>query len=60
MLAFMGIFDIIGTTLSGWLSDRWDSRGLLGDSTALKRLRSLPCPWIQLMKEIWQIQDFLN
>jgi predicted MFS family arabinose efflux permease len=29
MLAFMGIFDIIGTTFSGWLSDRWDSRWLL-------------------------------
>lgn len=29
MLAFMGIFDILGTTLSGWLSDRWNSRWLL-------------------------------
>ncbi|WP_445487751.1 MFS transporter [Niallia sp. 03133] len=29
MLAFMGIFDLIGTTLSGWLSDRYDSRKLL-------------------------------
>jgi MFS family permease len=29
LLAFMGIFDIIGTTISGWLSDRWDSRWLL-------------------------------
>ncbi|WP_047154050.1 MFS transporter [Aneurinibacillus tyrosinisolvens] len=29
MLAVMGIFDIIGTTMSGWLSDRWDSRWLL-------------------------------
>lgn len=29
MLATMGLFDIIGTTLSGWLSDRWDARWLL-------------------------------
>jgi len=29
MLAFMGIFDILGTTLSGWLSDRWNTRWLL-------------------------------
>ncbi|KEO82800.1 MFS transporter [Tumebacillus flagellatus] len=29
MLAVMGIFDLIGTTFSGWLSDRADSRRLL-------------------------------
>ena len=29
LLAAMGIFDMAGTTLSGWLSDRWDSRKLL-------------------------------
>jgi sugar phosphate permease len=29
VLAMMGIFDLIGTTLSGWLSDRYDSRKLL-------------------------------
>jgi predicted MFS family arabinose efflux permease len=29
MLAVMGIFDIVGTTCSGWLSDRLDSRWLL-------------------------------
>ncbi|SES31086.1 MFS transporter [Psychrobacillus sp. OK032] len=29
LLAFMGIFDLIGTTLSGWLSDRFDNRWLL-------------------------------
>ena len=29
LLAAMGIFDFIGTTLSGWLSDRWDNRKLL-------------------------------
>jgi sugar phosphate permease len=29
MLAAMGVFDLIGTTLSGWLSDRMDPRKLL-------------------------------
>lgn len=29
MLALIGIFDIIGTTFSGWLSDRFNSRWLL-------------------------------
>ncbi|ACR27610.1 MFS transporter [Burkholderia glumae] len=29
LLAAMGVFDLIGTTLSGWLSDRYDSRVLL-------------------------------
>ncbi len=29
LLATVGIFDVIGTTVSGWLTDRWDSRKLL-------------------------------
>ena len=29
LLALMGLFDLAGTTLSGWLSDRYDSRWLL-------------------------------
>ncbi|MFD1774676.1 MFS transporter [Paenibacillus rhizophilus] len=29
LLALMGMFDMAGTTLSGWLSDRFDSRWLL-------------------------------
>lgn len=29
LLAFMGIFDLVGTTFSGWLSDRFDNRWLL-------------------------------
>ncbi|MDR7071645.1 MFS transporter [Fictibacillus barbaricus] len=29
LLSFMGIFDLVGTTLSGWLSDRIDNRWLL-------------------------------
>ncbi len=29
LLAMMGVFDLIGTTASGWLSDRYDNRWLL-------------------------------
>lgn len=29
LLALMGLFDLVGTTLSGWLSDRFDNRWLL-------------------------------
>lgn len=29
LLAMMGLFDLVGTTLSGWLSDRYNSRHLL-------------------------------
>jgi MFS family permease len=29
LLAVIGIFDIVGTVGSGWLTDRWDSRWLL-------------------------------
>ncbi|MFT3907008.1 MAG: MFS transporter [Steroidobacteraceae bacterium] len=29
LLAVMGVFDLVGTTLSGWLTDRFDSRKLL-------------------------------
>ncbi|QEH36631.1 Oxalate:formate antiporter [Aquisphaera giovannonii] len=29
LLAAMGLFDLAGTTASGWLSDRWDNRVLL-------------------------------
>jgi predicted MFS family arabinose efflux permease len=29
LLAIMGLFDFVGTTVSGWLSDRWNNRYLL-------------------------------
>ncbi|MBM7693852.1 putative MFS family arabinose efflux permease [Peribacillus deserti] len=45
MLAFMGIFDILGTTISGWLSDRWDSRKLLLWYYGLRGLSLLFLPY---------------
>jgi MFS family permease len=45
MLAAMGIFDIIGTTFSGWLSDRYDNRRLLCVYYGLRGLSLLYLPY---------------
>ena len=45
LLAIMGIFDLAGTTVSGWLSDRWDSRRLLAWYYALRGLSLLFLPF---------------
>lgn len=36
LLAAIGVFDIVGTTASGWLTDRWDPRMLLFAFYALR------------------------
>ena len=45
LLAAMGIFDLIGTTASGWLSDRYDSRWLLFWYYGLRGLALLYLPY---------------
>ena len=44
MLAFIGIFDLIGTTASGWLTDRYDARRLLAMYYGLRGLSLLALP----------------
>lgn len=44
LLAAMGIFDLVGTTASGWLSDRFDSRILLFAYYGLRGLSLLFLP----------------
>jgi sugar phosphate permease len=44
LLAVMGIFDFFGTTFSGWLTDRWSSRGLLCWYYSLRGLSLLFLP----------------
>ena len=44
LLAVMGIFDIVGTTASGWLTDRFSSRYLLFAYYALRGLSLLFLP----------------
>lgn len=45
LLAAMGLFDLIGTTLSGWLSDRWSNRALLAWYYGLRGLSLLYLPF---------------
>ncbi|TXK84394.1 MFS transporter [Paenibacillus sp. N3.4] len=45
LLALMGLFDLVGTTLSGWLSDRFDSRKLLFWYYGLRGLSLLFLPF---------------
>jgi MFS family permease len=44
-LAMMGAFDLVGTTLSGWLSDRYDNRKLLLWYYGLRGLSLLWLPY---------------
>jgi sugar phosphate permease len=44
LLAMVGIFDIIGTTFSGWLTDRYDSRKLLFTYYGLRGLSLMALP----------------
>jgi MFS family permease len=44
LLALIGLFDIVGTIASGWLTDRVDSRILLGTYYALRGLSLLFLP----------------
>ncbi len=45
LLALMGMFDLVGTTGSGWLTDRWSSRHLLAWYYGLRGLSLLYLPY---------------
>ena len=45
LLALMGLCDLVGTTGSGWLSDRYDSRYLLGAYYSLRGVSLLFLPF---------------
>ena len=45
LLALIGVFDIIGTVASGWLTDRVDSRYLLFGYYFFRGLSLLVVPW---------------
>lgn len=45
LLAGIGVFDVVGTTVSGWLTDRWDSRYLLCWYYGLRGLSLLLLPY---------------
>ena len=46
LLAVMGAFDIVGTTASGWLTDRYDPRKLLFVYYSLRGLSLLALPFL--------------
>ncbi len=53
LLAGMGVFDLFGTTMSGWLTDRYDSRMLLFWYYGLRGLSLIVLPftgfdWVSL------------
>ena len=45
LLAPIGVFDLAGTTSSGWLSDRWSNRALLAWYYGLRGLSLLYLPF---------------
>jgi MFS family permease len=45
LLALIGIFDIVGTTVSGYLTDRYDPRKLLFTYYGLRGVSLLVLPW---------------
>ena len=44
LLAMIGVFDLVGTLASGWLTDRYDPRKLLFWYYGLRGSRSWRCP----------------
>lgn len=46
LLAVVGVFDVVGTTASGWLTDRFDSRWLLFWYYGLRGLSLLLLPFV--------------
>ncbi|MFS0735672.1 MFS transporter [Sphingomonas sp. 1P06PA] len=45
LLAMMGVFDLVGTTASGWLTDRYDPRKLLCVYYALRGISLIALPY---------------
>ena len=46
LLAAMGVFDLIGTTMSGWLTDRYNARVLLFWYYGLRGLSLVVLAWL--------------
>src|SRR6266566_1527422 len=57
LLAVIGIFDVIGTLASGYLTDRFDSRWLLFTYYGLDWVATVP-PTVQLARRVFGQQNF--
>jgi len=53
LLAAMGVFDLVGTTASGWLTDRFNSRWLLFCYYGLRGVSLLFLPFALASRHIW-------
>jgi len=53
LLAAMGVFDLVGTTASGWLTDRFNSRWLLFCYYGLRGVSLLFLPFALATRHIW-------
>ena len=58
MLAFIGLFDLIGTTGSGWLTDRFDARRLLAWYYGLRGLSLIMLP-LAYEAGVWGLGAFI-
>jgi predicted MFS family arabinose efflux permease len=61
LLALVGLFDVAGTVLSGWLTDRWDARYLLVTYYTLRGLSLLILPSLlgpQAAPSMWMFVVF--
>lgn len=56
LLALMGVFDLIGVTLSGWLTDRYDARKLLFIYYGLRGLSLFYLPFSDF--SLWSLTLF--
>ena len=56
LLAMMGVFDLFGTTLSGWLTDRFDPRKLLFIYYGLRGLSLIYLPYSNF--SLWSLTIF--
>ena len=55
LLAAMGIFDLIGTTVSGWLTDRFSAADLLFWYYGLRGLSLMVLPFTSSIRSAWAI-----
>ena len=69
LLSTMGVFDLVGTTASGWLTDRYDPKKLLVFYYGLRGLSLVALPFLDLdfrygknytMQNRWVLSNYQN
>jgi sugar phosphate permease len=57
LLAVIGVFDVVGTTVSGWLTDRYDPRRLLASYYVLRGIAVVALPYA--FGSMWALGAFV-